>query len=95
MLAAGLEGITKKYTLPDPVEENIFKWDITKRENSKIDTLPDNLFEAVKYMEKSELVKETLGEHIFNKFIENKKIEWDRYRTYVTDYEMKNYLSIL
>ena len=46
-------------------------------------------------MEKSELVKETLGEHIFNKFIENKKIEWDRYRTYVTDYEMKNYLSIL
>ena len=95
MLAAGLEGIIKKYPLADPVEENIFEWDVIKRENLKIDTLPDNLFEAVKYMEKSALIKETLGEHVFNKFIENKKIEWDRYRTYVTDYELKNYLSIL
>ncbi len=95
MLAAGLEGIKNKYTLPAPVEENIFQWDVTKREKSKIDTLPDNLFEAVRYMEKSNLVRETLGEHVFNKFIENKKIEWDRYRTYVTDYELNNYLPIL
>ena len=57
--------------------------------------LADNRFEAVKYMEKSTLIKETLGEHVFNKFIENKKIEWDRYRTYVTDYELKTYLRIL
>jgi glutamine synthetase len=95
MLAAGLEGINKKYPLSDPVEENIFGWDVIKRENLKIETLPDNLFEAVKYMEKSKLIKETLGEHVFNKFIENKKIEWDRYRTFVTDYELSNYLSIL
>jgi glutamine synthetase len=95
MLAAGLEGIIKKYPLSDPVEENVFEWDIIKREKSNIDTLPDNLFEAVKYMEKSALIKETLGEHVFNKFIENKKIEWDRYRTYVTDYELKTYLRIL
>jgi glutamine synthetase len=95
MLAAGLEGIIKKYPLSDPVEENVFEWDIIKREKSNIDTLPDNLFEAVKYMEKSTLIKETLGEHVFNKFIENKKIEWDRYRTYVTDYELKTYLRIL
>jgi glutamine synthetase len=95
MLAAGLEGIIKKYPLSDPVEENVFEWDIIKREKSNIDILPDNLFEAVKYMEKSTLIKETLGEHVFNKFIENKKIEWDRYRTYVTDYELKTYLRIL
>jgi len=57
-----------------------------------IETLPDNLFEAVKFMEKSSLVKETLGNHVFEKFIENKHIEWDRYRTYVTNYEIDNYL---
>ena len=78
-----------------PVEENIYEWDVTKRESSKIETLPDNLFEAVKYMENSKLVKETLGDHVFEKFIENKKIEWDRYRTYVTDYELINYLPVL
>ncbi len=95
MLAAGLEGIKNKYELSAPVEENIYEWDVIKRESSKIETLPDNLFEAVKYMENSKLVKETLGDHVFEKFIENKKIEWDRYRTYVTDYELINYLPVL
>ncbi|MBM3709769.1 MAG: glutamine synthetase [Actinobacteria bacterium] len=95
MLAAGLEGIKNKYSLPEPIEENIFEWDIIKRREIGIETLPDNLFEAVKYMEESKLVREILGEHVFNKFIENKKIEWDRYRTFVTNYEIKNYLSIL
>jgi len=95
MLAAGLEGIKNKYSLPEPIEENIFEWDIIKRGEIGIETLPDNLFEAVKYMEESKLVREILGEHVFNKFIENKKIEWDRYRTFVTNYEIKNYLSIL
>jgi len=95
MLAAGLEGIKNKYTLADPVEENIFEWDIKKRQEAGIETLPDNLFEAVKYMEGSKLIKDTLGNHVFEKFIENKKIEWDRYRTYVTDYEINKYLPIL
>jgi glutamine synthetase len=95
MLAAGLEGIIKKYPLSDPVEENVFEWDIIKREKSNIDTLPDNLFEAVKYMEKSTLIKETLGEHVFNKFIENKKIEWDNYRIHISAYEIDRYLPIL
>ncbi|MBM3700873.1 MAG: glutamine synthetase [Actinobacteria bacterium] len=95
MLAAGLEGIKNKYPLAEPVEENIFEWDIVKREECAIETLPDNLFEAVKFMEGSSLVRETLGEHVFTKFIENKKIEWDRYRTFVTNYEIDNYLPIL
>ena len=95
MLAAGLEGIKNKYSLSEPVEENIFEWDVKKRESAGIETLPDNLFEAVKFMEKSTLVKETLGNHVFEKFIENKHIEWDRYRTFVTNYEIDNYLSIL
>jgi len=60
-----------------------------------INTLPDNLYEALLEVEKSELVKEALGEHIFNKFIENKKIEWDMYRTHVSKYEIEKYLPIL
>lgn len=95
MLASGLEGIKNKYPLPEPVEENIFEWDVKKREAAGIETLPDNLFEAVQFMEKSTLVKETLGSHVFDKFIENKHIEWDRYSVFVTDYEIDNYLSIL
>jgi glutamine synthetase len=95
MLAAGLEGIKNKYPLPEPIEENIFEMDIKKREEAGIETLPDNLLEAVKYMEKSNLVRETLGEHIFYKFVENKKIEWDRFRTHVSDYELDSYLPIL
>jgi glutamine synthetase len=95
MLAAGLEGIKNKYELPLPVEENIFDMDEERRQEKGIDTLPNNLWEAVQYMEQSELVKSTLGDHIFSKFIENKKIEWDRYRTHVSKYELDTYLSIL
>jgi glutamine synthetase len=95
MLAAGLEGIKNKYPLADPVEENIFEWDKKKREAEGMDNLPDNLFEAVKIMEGSKLVKEALGDHVFTKFVENKHIEWDRYRTFITDYEVQKYLPIL
>lgn len=95
MLAAGLDGIKNKYELPVPVEENIFDMDEERRQEKGIDTLPNNLWEAVQYMEQSELVKRTLGDHIFSKFIENKKIEWDRYRTHVSKYELDTYLSIL
>ncbi len=95
MLAAGLEGIKKKYELGPPVEQNIFEMDVLKREEAGIDTLPDNLYEAIKYMESSELVKEALGEHVFTKFIENKKIEWERYRIHVSKYELDTYLSRL
>ena len=95
MLAAGLEGIEKKYELPDPIEENIFEMDEKRREEDGIETLPNNLWEAVQYMKESALVKETLGDHIFEKFIENKKIEWDRYSTHVSKYELDTYFSIL
>ncbi|MCE5330263.1 type I glutamate--ammonia ligase [bacterium] len=95
MLAAGLEGMKNKYLLQDPIEENIFEMDYKMRDKAGIDTLPDNLYEAVKNLENSKLMKEALGDHVFTKFIENKKIEWDKYRTFVTDYEIDNYLPIL
>jgi glutamine synthetase len=95
MLAAGLEGIEKGYKLEPPTEENVFELCEEDREKKKIKTLPGSLYEAIQLTEKSRLVREALGEHAFNSFIQNKKVEWDRYRTYVTDYELKNYLPIL
>jgi len=95
MLAAGLAGIQKGYKLPPPTEENVFEMSREKQEQKKIKTLPGSLYEAIQLTEKSQLVREALGDHAFNSFIQNKKVEWDRYRTHVTDYELKNYLPIL
>jgi glutamine synthetase len=95
MLAAGLKGIEGNYPLPDPIEEDIYEMDEEARDRAGIMSLPGNLFEALQEIEKSALVRETLGDHIFNKFIENKKIEWDRYHTHVSRYEIEKYLPIL
>ena len=95
MLAAGLKGIEQNYPLPKPIEEDIYEMDEEARERAGITSLPGNLFEAIQEVEKSELVRETLGDHIFNKFVANKKIEWDRYRTHVSQYEIEKYLPIL
>jgi len=95
MLAAGLEGIERKYELPKPVEENVFEMSEAERHERGISTLPGSLFEAITLAEQSEVVKKALGEHVFSSFIGNKKVEWDRYRTQVTDYELKRYLPIL
>ncbi|MBI4181005.1 MAG: glutamine synthetase [Chloroflexi bacterium] len=95
MLAAGLEGIEKKYEVPEPVEENVYEMSEQERQSRKIATLPASLWEAVQLTEKSAVVREALGDHVFDAFIKNKKIEWDQYRTQVTDYEIKKYLSIL
>ncbi|MGD8386811.1 MAG: glutamine synthetase family protein [Desulfobacteraceae bacterium] len=95
MLGAGLEGIEKKYELPDPIEEDIFEMNPAERRAHGITDLPGNLYAAILETEKSELVRKVLGDHIFNKFIENKKIEWDTYRTHVSQFELDRYLSIL
>jgi glutamine synthetase len=95
MLAAGLKGIEENYPLPDPVEEDIYEMDEAARAEAGIDSLPGNLFEAIGEVEKSELVRETLGDHIFDKFVENKKIEWDCYRTHVSQFEIEKYLPIM
>ena len=95
MLAAGLKGIEKGYELAPPVEEDIFEMSEASRKKHGIDSLPGNLLEAIQLTEKSALVKETLGDHIFEKFIENKKIEWDQYRIHVSQFELDKYLPIL
>ena len=95
MLAAGLEGIAKEYPLPAPTEENVFEMSEAERERRGIGTLPGSLVEAIHEAEGSELVRRCLGDHVFESLIRNKKIEWDLYRTHVTDFEQQRYLPIL
>jgi glutamine synthetase len=95
MIAAGYEGIKKNMKLGNPVEENIFEMNEQELRKNKIDTLPNSLEDAIKEFENSELMRKVLGDHIFNQLIENKKIEWDRYRTTVTDFEVENYLPVI
>ncbi len=95
MLAAGLEGIEEGHELPDPVEEDIFEMTEAERRTRGIASLPGSLAEAVAETERSELVRNALGDHIFEKFVANKKIEWDAYRTHVSRYELDRYLPVL
>jgi glutamine synthetase len=95
MLAAGMKGVKEKYKLPPPVEENIYEMTPIERRDQNIHTLPGDLFEAIQELQNSELMKETLGDHVFNKFIDNKLIEWDRYRGIVSQYELEKYLPIM
>lgn len=95
MLAAGLKGIEEEYELPQPVEVDVYRLSEGEREEMGIETLPGSLGEAINIMEKSDLMKECLGEHIFYSFIRNKRAEWDNYRAQVTEYELKRYLPIL
>ncbi len=95
LLAAGLKGIEEKLTLPAPIEDNVFEMTQEERDARGIGTLPGTLAEALALTEKSALVKEALGDHIFNAFIENKKREWNEYRTQITEFEINRYLPIL
>ena len=93
MLAAGLDGIEKEYSLPSPVEASVTDMTDDERAELGIEALPGNLWESIRIAEQSELVRRALGEHVFRSFIENKKIEWERYHSQVSEYEVDRYLS--
>jgi glutamine synthetase len=95
MLASGLKGIQEGYELPDPVEEDIFEMNAAELADHGITALPATLGEAIEVTAGSELIRETLGDHVFEKFIENKHKEWDAFRLAVTDFELNRYLPIL
>jgi glutamine synthetase len=95
MLAAGLEGIEKGYELPPGVEPNIYKMSADEREVAGLSSLPNNLYEAITETQRSELVRSTLGEHVFERFVTNKLNEWYEYREQVTDWETRKYLAQL
>ncbi|OFW58010.1 MAG: glutamine synthetase [Candidatus Solincola sediminis] len=95
MLAAGLDGIEKGYEIREPVERNVYKMTEKERSDLGIKQLPEDLWEAIGLAEQSELLRNTLGEEVFTSLIENKKIEWERYRAQVTEWELDNYLPLL
>jgi len=95
VLAAGLKGIEEKYELPPEAEDNVWLLTDAEREDMGIAHLPRSLGEAIAAMEKSELVAETLGEHVFEFFLRNKRAEWDEYQSQVTAFELDRYLPVL
>ena len=92
MLAAGLKGVEENYELMPESSENIFDLTAAERAAEGITPLPDSLAEAIDEMEASELVAETLGEHIFEWFLRNKRVEWAEYKAEVTQFELSRYL---
>lgn len=92
-LRAGLEGIREKTEPPKSVNCNIFAMTEDEKKLMGIERLPGTLIEAVEELEKDEFIRETLGEHVANKYIEAKKEEWNRYRAQVTDWEINEYLN--
>ncbi|PVU83858.1 glutamine synthetase [Cellulomonas sp. WB94] len=95
LLAAGLKGIEKGYELPEGAEDDV--WELTEAERRAlgIEPLPRSLGEAITVMETSELVAETLGEHVFDYVLRNKRQEWEQYRAQVTPYELERFLPVL
>ncbi len=94
ILAAGLKGIEEKYELPAATEDDVWALSDQERRAMGLRPLPGSLEQAIAAMEGSELVAETLGEHVFDFFLRNKKAEWDEYRAHVTRFEMERYLSL-
>jgi len=95
MLAAGLAGIKNNYELRAPTEKDVYLLNAEEKAKEGITSLPGSLIEAIALTEESELVREALGDHVFNNFITSKKVEWDNYRVNVTEWELKAYLGVL
>ena len=95
LLTAGLKGLEEGYELPEGAEDNVWTLTDGERRALGIDPLPASLADAIAVMERSELVAETLGEHVFDFFLRNKRSEWQDYRRQVTAYERDRYLPVL
>jgi len=95
ILAAGLKGIEDEYELPREASANLFAMTSQELAADGIRSLPGSLNDAVIEMERSELVAETLGEHVFEWFIRNKREEWAAYKTHISQFELDRYLPLL
>ena len=95
LLTAGIKGVVEDYPIQPELADNVFEMSEARRAALGIKTLPSSLGEAITLAEDSELLREALGDHIHQSFIQNKKLEWEEYRASVTDYEIARYLPIL
>jgi glutamine synthetase len=93
MLKAGLEGIKKNLTPPDSLEEDFYHLSDQKLKDLKVDMIPHTLYESLQELKKDPLIKETLGEDTFKKYIQAKEKEWNEYSTQVSKWEIDNYLE--
>ncbi|MBA1335330.1 MAG: Glutamine synthetase type I [Firmicutes bacterium] len=93
ILKAGLDGISNQIDPPEPVNSNIYHMDQPDREEKGILSLPSNLYEALKELSRNNLIKSALGDHVYNRFVEAAMIEWNEYRTRVTEWEIEKYLT--
>ncbi len=93
-LKAGLDGIKNKIQPPPPVDKNIYEMTEEERAAEGIGNLPQNLYEAIQELRGDEVIKSALGDHTFNRFVEAKMIEWDRFRVHVHPWELEEYLAI-
>jgi len=93
MIAAGLDGVEKGLTLADPVEESLFEMDAATIASKGIKELPGTLGEALDELERDEVIREALGDHVLEHFLEAKRAEWDEYRTQVSEWEVERYLE--
>ena len=94
LLQAGLEGIERGYELPEPMERNLYDLSPEDREERGIEQLPETLGEAIDHMSHSEVVRRALGDHIFPRYIDLKREEWDEYRVQVSQWELDRYLAV-
>ena len=95
LLHAGLEGIEQGYELPEPMETNLYHLTPEQRRERGIVSLPETLGEAIDELSRSELARKALGPHIFDRYVELKRQEWDDYRVQLTEWELNKYLSVL
>jgi glutamine synthetase len=95
ILAAGLKGIQECYELPPEADSNLFEMGDDMLAKLGIEQLPQSMSDALRVMERSELVAEALGEHIFEWFLRNKRAEWRGYKTHISQYELNRYLRSL
>jgi glutamine synthetase len=95
MLAAGLKGIEEEYELPPEASDNIYEMSEAERRAAGIDSLPEDLYEAIAVAERSDLLREALGDHVVEYLVRNKREEWDEYKAYVTPFELERYLPLL
>jgi glutamine synthetase len=95
LLHAGLEGIERGYELPAPMETNLYHLTPEQRRERGIVSLPETLGEAIDELAQSELARKALGPHIFDRYVELKRKEWDEYRVQLTEWELQRYLSVL
>src|SRR5210317_90832 len=94
MLNSGLDGVKNKLTPPPSTDVNIYSMTPNQMKRAKIKSMPASLLEALEELKKNKIAKETLGPHIFEKYVESKEKEWDSFRIHVTDWELENYLKI-